>query len=537
MPASNPPPGRASDWPDGWVLFALLAAGFAARLALAASTFLNPDESLHYWLSVQTSLRLAYQASLTTVHPPLLILFLYFWRSIGHSELMLRLPSVAAGMGFAWIGFKWLERISNRRIAAFVLILLLFSPSLIALTAEVRQYAFLLLFISASLYFFDSAIGECSSTKMAISGAALLLALLTHYSALLFAVALGVYSLLRLYPLRNQTTLVGVWIATQIACLAIGAYLFAPHIAMLRTQGVVQDIADTWLRASIFHRGETSLPFFLGRQTLRLFRYLFGQPAVGPVGLIFFVWGICVLLRSEQPNLLAPSPRQLTVLLIAPLLINIALSGVYPYGGTRHNSFLALFVMTGVSLSLGSLRFGSSWALPAVVIAVLGISNVSPSPGGPYIRPRDQQSRLVHQAMDFLRQSATPGAIILSDYQGALVLGYYLCDARAVLVESSSDPYPRFACSPYNVVTTDAHHWSFNAKDFRLEMEKMEAEHHVSRESELWLFQTGWGIASDRDWPRTLATVGCSQPAKFGRDISVCRIASNRTSSSATDRR
>ncbi len=535
MPPPNPPPGKASDWPDGWVLFVLLAAGFAARLALAASTFLNPDEALHYWLSVQPSLRLAYRASLTTVHPPLLILFLYFWRSVGHSELMLRLPSVAAGMGFAWIGFKWLVRVANRRIATFGLILLLFSPSLIALTAEVRQYAFLLLFISASLYLFDSAIGESSSTKMAISGAALLLALLTHYSALLFAMALGVYSLLRLYPLRKQTTLVGVWIATQITCLAVGAYLFASHIAMLRAQGVVQDIADTWLRASVFHRGETSLPFFLGRQTLRLFRYLFGQPAIGPVGLIFFVWGICVLLRTKQPTPLAPSPRHLTVLLLAPLLINIALTGVYPYGGTRHNSFLALFVMTAVSSALGSLQFGSRWALPAVVIAVLGISNISPSPGGPYIRPRDQQSKLMHQAIDFLRQSALPGSIIQSDYQGALVLGYYLCDARVVLVESSPDPYPQFACGRYSVVTTDARHWSFSPKAFPLEVEKMATEHHLGRGSELWLFQTGWGIASDRDWPTALATVGCSQPAKFGRDISVCRVAPDNTSSAATD--
>jgi len=535
MPPSSPTPGRRSDRPHRWVLFAVLAAGFASRLALAARTFLNPDEALHYWLSVQPSLRAAYQASLTTVHPPLLILFLYFWRLVGHSELMLRLPSVVAGVGFAWISFEWLERISNRRIATFVLILLLFSPSLIVLTAEVRQYAFLLLFISSSLYFFDVAIIESSSTKMVLSGTALLLAMLTHYSALLFAMALGVYSLLRLYPLRKQTTLVGVWIATQIACLAVGAYLFAPHIAMLRTQGVVQDIADTWLRASIFHRGETSLPFFLGRQTLRLFRYLFGQPAVGPVGLIFFVWGIRVLPSSKQPAPLAPSPRQLGVLLIAPLLINIALSGVYPYGGTRHNSFLALFVMTGVSFALGSLRFGPRWAIPAVVIAVLVISNISPSPGGPYIRPQDQQSKLMHQAMDSLRRSASPGAIILSDYQGALVLGYYLCDARVVLVESSPDPYPRFACGSYNVVTTDARHWSFSARDFPFEVEKMAAEHHLGRGSELWLFQTGWGIASDRDWPTALAAVGCGQPVKFGRDISVCRIPLDETPS-ATDR-
>ena len=351
MLSSDPPPRKASDWPDGYALFALLAAGLAARLALAGTTFLNPDEALHYWLSVQPSLKHAYQASLTTAHPPLLILFLYFWRSLGHSEFVLRLPSAVAGTGFAWLSFKWLDRVADRGVATLTLILLLFSPSLVVLTAELRQYALLLLFISASVYFFDIAILESSELKMVLSGASLLLALLTHYSALLFAVALGIYSLARLYRLRRQTGLLSTWAATQLLCFATCAYLFVPHIASLRSQGVVQDIADTWLRTSIFHPGDGSRLFFLGRGTLRLFRYLFGQPATGPVGLLLFGWGIWVLFRSKVAAPLGPSSRQLGVLLVAPLLINIALSGSYPYGGTRHNAFLALFVMTAVSFA------------------------------------------------------------------------------------------------------------------------------------------------------------------------------------------
>ncbi len=66
--------------------------GFVARLWTASGTFLNPDEALHFRLANQPSLRLAYQQSLTASHPPLLTVVLYFWRTLGTSELWLRLP-------------------------------------------------------------------------------------------------------------------------------------------------------------------------------------------------------------------------------------------------------------------------------------------------------------------------------------------------------------------------------------------------------------------------------------------------------------
>src|SRR5260370_36623820 len=70
--------------------------GFLARLWAASGIFLNPDEALHFRLANQVSLRLAYGQSATAAHPPLLILFLYYWRALGTSDLCLRLPSVMA---------------------------------------------------------------------------------------------------------------------------------------------------------------------------------------------------------------------------------------------------------------------------------------------------------------------------------------------------------------------------------------------------------------------------------------------------------
>ena len=131
---------------SGAALFVMLGAGLLLRLRLAWMTFLNPDEALHYYLAQQPSLKLAYQASLTTAHPPLMIIFLHYWSALGRSELFLRLPFVAAGILFCWVMFLWARSAANHCAAWFALALFVFSPPLISLSAEVRQYAFLLLF-------------------------------------------------------------------------------------------------------------------------------------------------------------------------------------------------------------------------------------------------------------------------------------------------------------------------------------------------------------------------------------------------------
>src|SRR6476659_8649901 len=109
-----------------------LAGGLAIRSVLAHLTFFNPDEVLHYLLSAEPSLALVYKASLTTAHPPLFIVLLHYWRLLGNSEFVLRLPSVLSGTAFCWMMFLWLQKVRDRTTALVGLILLSFSPALIS---------------------------------------------------------------------------------------------------------------------------------------------------------------------------------------------------------------------------------------------------------------------------------------------------------------------------------------------------------------------------------------------------------------------
>ena len=181
-----------------YFLLLMLGTGAAVRLYFAWLTFLNPDEALHYFVARQPSFAAAYEASLTMAHPPLMIILLHAWSALGASEFFLRVPFVVAGLLFAWVMFIWIRHIASDAAGAFALALCLFLPSVISLSAEIRQYSVLLLFCAACLYALELGLESNSITWLAASFAVLYLALLTHYSALIFAAAVGLYGLLLL---------------------------------------------------------------------------------------------------------------------------------------------------------------------------------------------------------------------------------------------------------------------------------------------------------------------------------------------------
>src|SRR5580704_5694371 len=187
-----------------WIVLLSLLLGFALRLKSAAGIFLNPDEALHYVLVNQSSLAGAYRASLTNAHPPLYFVLLYFWRFIGNSEVMLRLPSVLASTAAAWMAFRWISMVMGRATALISLLLLAFSPVLIALGAEVRNYSLLLLWMASALYFLERAFRDQEVSSIAYASLFLYLAILTHYSALWFVLALGVYTLLHIPVMKSR---------------------------------------------------------------------------------------------------------------------------------------------------------------------------------------------------------------------------------------------------------------------------------------------------------------------------------------------
>src|SRR4029077_9086075 len=103
--------------------------------------------------------------------------------------------------------------------------------------------------------------------------------------------------LLRLADMRPKASLAASWIGTQVGCVAITAVLWRTHISVIRHRALTQDVAQSYLRSSLFHRGQENVFVFLARANLRLFHFLFSQGAVSALGMLLFVVGIALLLR------------------------------------------------------------------------------------------------------------------------------------------------------------------------------------------------------------------------------------------------
>jgi len=487
--------------PSAWA-YALLAAGLIVRLWHASGTFLNPDEAMHFYSANQISWWLTYKSSLTLYHPPLLILLLHAWRSLGTSELILRLPSILAGTAFCWFLYRWLGMLFAESVAWIGFVFALFLPSSIDLSTEVRQYALFLAFAMASAYWLERALTKNSVPLMLLSAVCLWLAILSHYSAFLLAAALAVYAILRMAQRRPPLKVFAAWEAGQCIALGLCYFLYVTHMSRLGGRGGAGSAAAwgmPYLGSSYFVPGKMNPLLFIFAKTGGVFQYDFGQSAVGDLAYPLFVAGIILLFRKPAVGRL--NSRQFGVLLALPFVLNCAaaLSRLYPYGGTRHSAFLLPFALAGVSVALAHFLKNR---LALGVVAALLISllcNMFPSHRVPYMSRQDQSSVNMKAALLFLHERVAPGERIFTDYQTSLMLHYYLCERQPVAMSRSSSGLLTFECGGHRVISADWNTFAFTPRSFADRWETLVAKYNLPQGSQVCVTQMGWSthLATD----------------------------------------
>ncbi|HTW91267.1 MAG TPA: glycosyltransferase family 39 protein [bacterium] len=509
-----------SDWVERHMAMAVLvvvALGFVLRLVCATKQYFNPDEALHYLIANQAGLDQVYRASLTTAHPPLFFMLLYFWRFLGNSELVLRLISVLAGTAGLWVGFNWLAYRSGTTTGLVGLLLLAFNPTMISMSAEVRGYATLLLTMMLALYYLERALREKSRWMLLWFGVAALVANLIHYSAVWFTIAVGLYALVRIVRERLPGRWVGAWVAIQAGIAALLIVLYLTHVRTIHGSGMERYARDGWLQEFYFHPGRDKVLPFLARNLSWLFTYLFWSRVPGLVALGLFLAGVVTLFvpyRRKPDTSTRNQDRRWVedssfgVLIVAAFVVNAlaALAGLYAFGYDRHDVFLGLFAVAGVSSLFGRMAGRRSGAvLLAFAVIVPMVKSTSASAVWDY-KPEEQSRAAMGAAIRYIKDSIPRASILFVDCQTADLLGYYLgrdqIDSLTVVLQrdcESKDQFPSHASvsdekftelsyGGYRVFATPL--CDFVPLDFCAELEAMKQRYGLGPTVPVW--GVGW---------------------------------------------
>ena len=504
----------------------VLAGGFLWRLWLAQATFFNADEAWHFFLANQNSMWLAYKASLTISHPPLLIVILHFWRALGTSSLVLRLPAVIAGTVFVWIFYKWLQIVAGKAVAWAGLILAAFLGPMITASAEVRQMPLLLLFAMASAWLLEVALLEDSALAMWMSCACICLALLSHYSAFIVAAAFGVYGIIRMLQQRPSAAVVLTWISGETVGVLVAGLLYKTHLGklgILLSQPLL--LPQQYLYSSYFHKGTDHLASFLYRGTFGVFRFAFGQTQIGQLMAILFAVGVVLIVLRRTP--VRANGIAFGVLLILPFGFSwiAASAGLYPYGRMRQCMFLAIFVLAGVSVCLGkSAKENTAAAALSALAIVVGCHAFGTLQDRDALPVAEQRHEHMDQMLEFMRNNVGPNDLIFTDQATSFQLRHYLCRQKPVNIETFSDGLQRFNCEGFRVVFTGPSDGALTAQSVEARWHNSDGRLDLSPVAvNLWVVQGGWASGLGEDL-RRLPRLSNIDVHSFGRFLEVFKL-------------
>jgi hypothetical protein len=162
-----------------------------------------------------------------------------------------------------------------------------------------------------------------------------------------------------------------------------------------------------------------------------------------------------------------------------------------------------------------------NWVKPLLLAVALFVCNLFPSPSGPYISPRNQNKRSMTEAMNSLL-SMPANSVILTDFQGRLVLNYYLCAKSSDVPCEPTKSLLQSRCGNYNLITSATTQQGFERSMFPGILG--DAWQLAPTQETLWLFQTGWIDDKETDWIAELRTLGCTDPRNFGPNILICPL-------------
>jgi hypothetical protein len=391
---------------------------------------------------------------------------------------------------------------------------------MVILSAELRAYALLVACMTAALYFLERAFEKKSAGEMWVFTVFLYLAILSHYSAVFFTAAVGLYALARFADSRPPRKVVRAWVAGQAGALALYGFLYVTHVSKLKDSIVV------WAApfgTAYFHAADANIFAFTGANTLNIFLFFFSQRIASWIVLLAFVAGVAVLFaRDLRASRMKLHSDHLGILLLLPFLAvwGAAIVGIYPYVGSRHTAFLAPFAIAGASYLFSVISRRRLWAALMFATLLMGLAQagetsveLNPSAG-------DNSARMMADSIRYMETADSSSDTILLDYQSSLPFTYYFCGPKQIIeYRIFAGDYFEFNCNGDPLVSLRI--WKAGALGFPDQFEKMARSHGLKPGARVWFYQTGWGETLDVKLDRQDPPFRCLAPRHFGTGIVV----------------
>ena len=227
---------------------------------------------------------------------------------------------------------------------------------------------------------------------------------------------------------------------------------------------------------------------------MALFQYVFANRIVGFAMLLSFAAAVALLFAQDAPGERIRFRLRPLALLLVPFLVSwcAAVARMYPYGGTRHCIFLAIFAIAGASFVLAELMSRKLWpALSALGIG-LAICNVYPTPPAQPIYTEQQSRALMTQTVNHIHQSIPAGKLVFVDYQTSVLLGYYLGRNQITSFAQPQREFREFPYGGYRIVS--ARNWLFNVESFGVEFKRLKEVYGLAPGELVWIVSGGWGV-------------------------------------------
>jgi hypothetical protein len=478
--------GRLEAWlvkHSGWVALGIITSAFAMRLGYAACCYLNPDEATHFLEAAPSSWLGAYEASRHNPHPPLSVLVLHGMLFLGRTELTLRLPSLLSGTAALWVIFAWIRRSLGKIPALAGLLFMAVSHGSISASTEVREYGLLLLFVSAFLYATQRAAAERSISWAIVQGLFLIAALLTHYVATIAIASLAIYVLVCWLVDEIPRRFIFVMGATYIVlAILLGCLYFGQIRGRINHGSSVE-----YLRQYYYQRAtETVLRFAWGSLS-GTFGYAVGAHRSGIVVMLIFLAGLAALAAGRTK-----ARRAMALLVIAPLAIGFAAAvvQVFPFGGSRHQTYLLPFLAIGVAAALAWLH--SEAAVTMLLLAVMFaplwiITRIVLDNDCRYQSMGDMAA-----AMEYIDQTVPSGALLFVDVETHEVLSYYLARNAHRTERSQLQPDFKERVGNYDVVIPRELTWAFRPHEAVEQVYNSARVLRVPPSEPLWIVSVAW---------------------------------------------